>query len=785
LTDALADLSAALADRYRIERELGRGGMAKVYLAHDLKHDRSVALKVLHPELAATLGPERFLREIRITARLHHPHILPVFDSGEVGGTREAGPWLWYTMPLVQGESLRDRLRREVQLPVDEAVRIGREVADALDHAHRQGVIHRDVKPENILLEEGHALVADFGIARREVASELTGTGLALGTPVYMSPEQASASGQLDARSDIYSLGCVVYEMLVGEPPFTGPTPQVVVARRFAEPAPSLRRTRETVPVGVERTVSRALARVPADRWATAAEFRDALAGVGAGAEPSASGGPGRRRIRRWSLLAAALLLAVVIALAGRRGVVRPGSPAIQSLAVLPLQNLSGSPDEEYLADGMTEALIARLAKIRSLRVMSHTSVGAYKDTRKPVREVARELDVDAVLEGSVQRAGNRIRTTAQLIGADPERHLWAETYDGELNDVLDVQSRVAQAVAEQIQVALTPQERAQLQRVPTVDPAVYELYLRGRYFWNKRDDEGVKKSLEHYQRALEADPNYAPAYSGIADAYLTAYDYEYLPPEEAGPKARAAAERALALDETLAEAHNSLAHLSLHDWEWRAAEREFRRAIELDPSYVPAHHWYSLCLTALGRVDEAVATMRKAQTLDPLSLRINADLGMALFAARRYDDAIAQERRTIELDSSFRVSYWIMGMAFEQKGMIEEARRSFREALARSPGNPNFLGSLAHSYAIAGQRDSARAILDSLEPQARRGEGSPFYIALVYAGLGQKDRAFQWLERAYGERSGSVRYLRVEPRLEPLRTDPRFRALLTKVRLD
>jgi eukaryotic-like serine/threonine-protein kinase len=778
MTDALDDLSAALVDRYRIERELGRGGMATVYLAHDVKHDRSVALKVLHPELAATLGPDRFLREIRVTARLHHPHILPVFDSGEAAGR------LWYTMPLVQGESLRDRLRREVQLPVNDAVGIGREVADALDHAHRQGVIHRDVKPENILLEEGHALVADFGIARPEGAAELTGTGLAIGTPAYMSPEQASASGRLDARSDIYSLGCVLYEMLVGEPPFTGPTPQAIMARRFAEPAPTLRRTREAVPPAVERAVSRALARVPADRWATAAEFRDALAGVGTGAEWTPPG-PGRGRTRRWSLLAAALLLAVLVALAKRYTDTRPGSPAIQSLAVLPLQNLSGNPDEEYMADGMTEALIARLAKIRTLRVMSHTSVGRYKDTRKPLQEVARELDVDAVLEGSVQRAGNRIRTTAQLIAAEPERHLWAETYDGELNDVLDLQSRVAQAVAEQIQVTLTPQERAHLQRAPTVDPAAYELYLRGRYFWNKRDDESIKKSLDYYRRALDADPNYAPAYSGIADAYLTAYDYEYLPQQEAGAKARVAAERALALDEALAEAHNSLAHLSLHDWEWRAAEREFRRAIELDPSYVPAHHWYSLCLTALGRVDEAVAAIRKAQTLDPLSIRINADVGMALFAARRYDEAVAQERRTIELDSSFRVSYWIMGMALEQKGMIEEARRSFREALERSPGNPNYLGSLAHSYAIVGQRDSARAILDSLEPQARRGEGSPFYIALVYAGLGEKDRAFEWLEKAYQERSGSVRYLRVEPRLEPLRADPRFRTLLTKVRLE
>ncbi|MGH7629938.1 MAG: protein kinase domain-containing protein [Gemmatimonadales bacterium] len=775
----------ALRDRYAIERELGRGGMATVYLAHELKHDRAVAFKVLHAELGVALGPERFLREISLTARLQHPHILPLFDSGETAGR------LWYTMPYVEGESLRDRLRREIQLPVDEAVRLAAEVADALDYAHRHGVVHRDIKPENILLEETHALVADFGVARAvDVAGEgkLTETGLALGTPAYMSPEQASA-GAVDARSDIYALGCVLYEMLAGEPPFTGPTPQAIIAKRFSEAVPSIHRLRDTVPPALERAVSRALSRVPADRFGSAAQFGQALAAVEAEPTVPATRVTDRRRRPRRRLIAAvataAVAVAAVVAVLRDPLLGRNDRSPITSVAVLPLANLSGNPEQEYLADGMTDALIARLARIRALRVMSRTSVMQYKGARTPLPEIARALRVDAVIEGSVQSAGDQVRVTAQLIDARTERHLWVDTYEEELSDVLRLESRIAQSIADEIRIAVTPGERTQLARSAPVNPEVYQLYLRGRYFWNKRDEEGVKKSLDYFRQALERDSTYAPAWAGIADAYLTLYDYEYLPAAEAAAKARAAAERARALDESLAAAHNSLAHLSLHDWQWAAAERGFRRAIDLDPSYVPAHHWYALCLTAVGRVEEAVAAIRRAQELDPLSIRINADVGMALHAAGRYDEAIEQERRTIELDSTSRVARWIQGMAYEQKGMLEEAKRSYSAALARSPGNPNFLASLAHAHAVAGERAAARAILDTLERQAGRGEASPFFLALVHAGLGETDLAFRWLERAYVERSGSVRYLKVERRLDPLRSDPRFAGLLKKVNLD
>jgi serine/threonine-protein kinase len=778
----------ALRDRYTIERELGRGGMATVYLARELKHQRSVAFKMLHAELGVALGPERFLREISLTARLQHPHILPLFDSGETAGR------LWYTMPYVEGESLRDRLRREIQLPVNEAVRLAAEVAGALDYAHRHGVVHRDIKPENILLEETHARVADFGVARAVDAAgegKLTETGLALGTPAYMSPEQASA-GPVDARSDVYALGCVLYEMLAGEPPFTGPTAQAIIAKRFSGAVPSIRRIRETVPPALERVVFKALATVPADRFSSAAEFAQALAaGELEAAAPTVPTTPvtDRRPHPTRRLLAAAaaaaIALAVAVAALGGRLSGRNDRTPIKSLAVLPLANLSGDPEQEYLADGMTDALIARLARIRALRVMSRTSVMQYKGARTPLPEIAQALRVDAVVEGSVQSSGNRVRVTAQLIDARTERHLWVETYEEELSDALRLESRIAQSIADEIRIAVTPGERTQLARSAPVDPEVYQLYLRGRYFWNKRDEEGLKRSLDYFQQALERDSTYAPAYAGIADAYLTLYDYEYLPAAEAAAKARAAAERARALDESLAAAHNSLAHLSLHDWQWAAAERGFQRAIELDPSYVPAHHWYALCLTAVGRVEEAVAAIRRAQELDPLSIRINADVGMALHAAGRYDEAIEQERRTLELDSTSRVARWIQGMAYEQKGMLEEAKRSYSAALARSPGNSNFLASLAHAHAVAGEKQVARAILDTLKAQASKGEASPFFLALVHAGLGETDLAFRWLEKAYEERSGSVRYLKVERRLDPLRSDPRFAGLLKKVNLE
>ncbi len=787
MTDPGQVLRAALVDRYRIERELGRGGMATVYLALDLKHNRTVALKVLHPELAFALGIERFLQEIGTVAQLTHPHILTLHDSGEVDGL------LYYVMPYIDGESLRSRLTREPQLPVKEALAIAREVAGALDYAHRHNVVHRDLKPENILLSDGQALVADFGIARaiqRAGSDKLTGTGLSLGTPGYMSPEQAFASESLDGRSDIYALGCVLYEMLAGEPPFAGPTPQATLARRLTEPVPSLRALRAAVPVAVEHAVTRALAREPADRFPTAREFADALAGS---AEHTGAAAP-KRRPRRAVIFGAGgvvLLIAAFLAfpaLRGRSGGATPArsaaTGALSSIAVLPFASMSAAQENEYFSDGMSEELINALARVEGLRVAARTSSFAFKGKDLQIVDIARQLKVEAVLEGSIRRAGDSLRISATLLNGGDGFKLWSHTYDRKLDDVFAVQEEIARAIVTALKLRLPAGTGPSLFGAGTDDPEAHDLYLRGRHAWNQRTPQGFQQAVRYFEQAIARDSLYAPAYSGLADTYLSLYDYEVIPPGESTPKARAAANRALQLDPTLAEARNSLAHLMLHDWNWAAAEREFKRAIELDPGYAPTYHWYALSLTTVGRLDEAVAAMTKAQELDPLSVRMNADLGMAFLAARQYDRAIEQERRTKELDPKVPTPYWIAGMAYEQKGQYADAKREIEQALALSPGNQNYLAALARVHALDGRLPEARAILRNLEAKAVKGDGSPFFVAIVHTALGDKDAAFRWLERAYDERSGSIRYLKMERRLDGLRSDPRYIDLMRRVGL-
>src|SRR5712671_6706162 len=494
-TSAPAELQAALADRYVIERELGSGGMATVYLARDLKHRRFVALKVLSPALAASLGADRFLREIELAARLQHPHIVTVFDSGDAGGI------LWYTMPYVEGETLRARLERERQLPLDVALRIASEAARALEFAHRHGVLHRDVKPENLLLTtDGSTMVADFGIARPWDAMGATGgltqSGIVVGTPAYMSPEQAAGERALDARTDIYALGCVLYEMLAGELPYSGPNAQALLAKRLSEPAPSLRTTRD-LPIAVERTVARALARTPADRFASAAEFAHALQSVDAPVKPT--GG------RRWPAAAVLLLLAIVGAVAIR---FRPGatgrSPArLASAAVLPFADLSPKRDQAYFSDGLTDELIGALSRVEGLRVAARTSSFQFKDRQVDVSEIGRQLHVGAILEGSVRRSGNRVRITAQLVSTRNGYQLWADAYDRELKDVFGVQEDIARSIIAALQVKLGTRGSRALRARPTADIEAYDLYLKGRFAWNQRTRIGMPLAVGYLEQAV------------------------------------------------------------------------------------------------------------------------------------------------------------------------------------------------------------------------------------------------------------------------------------------
>jgi TolB-like protein/Flp pilus assembly protein TadD len=781
VADPLALLQNTFADRYAIERELGRGGMATVYLARDLKHERPVALKVLHAELAAMVGPSRFLQEIRVTSRLQHPHILPVFDSGESSGR------LWYTMPFVQGESLRQRLVREKQLPVEEALRLTRDVAEALTHAHTHGVVHRDIKPENILLEGGRAIVADFGIARAVDAAggeRLTETGLALGTPAYMSPEQSAGQREVDGRSDIYSLACVLYEMLAGEPPFTGPTAQVILARHSLDPVPSLRTARRTVPPGMEQAVVKALAKVPADRYLTAAEFADALT------RPAVAPRPGRRRTRFTgaALVGGAAAVAAVLTLnaGGLRDRLWGEHPVtrIRTLAVLPLESLSPDSAQGYLAEGMTDELITDLAQLGALRVVARTSVMRYRGSTKSAPEIARELRVDAVVAGTVQRVGDRVRVAAQLITAAGDQALWAKSYDGDVRDVLRVQSEIAQAIAQQIRIVLTPQERVRLASARKVDPAAYEAYVRGRYFLGKRTEPDLRKGIGYFQAAIDGDPTYAAAYSGLADCYNMLGYYTALSPKEAYSNGQSAARKALELDSMLAEAHTSLAWTDfMFTWDWSAAEQEFRRAIALNPKYPAAHAWYGAYLAAMGRPDEATSEGRRAQELDPLSLITNAALARPFYNARRYDEAIAQSKKTLEIDPHFpRAHYWL-GLAYEQKSMYDHAIAAFQEAIKNSDF-PLYVAAAGHAYAVAGRRAKALSVLAELEKLSGRRYVSAYDIATIHVGLGDTASAMQWLERAYQERSDGLVYLRVDPRWDGMRSNPRFAQLVRRVGL-
>jgi len=712
--------------------------MATVHLARDVRHGRRVAVKVLSPELGAALGAERFLAEIRVTANLQHPNIVPLFDSGEAEGL------LFYVMPYVEGESLRDRLTRDHKLPLEDALRIAAEVADALAYAHSFGVVHRDIKPENILLSSGHAFVTDFGIARAVSAAGAarpTEVGLAVGTPAYMSPEQASADPQVDGRSDQYSLACVLYEMLAGEPPFTAPTAQAMLARRFTDPLPSLRASRDTVPDGVEAAVRRALALTPADRFVTTAAFAEALSGAA----------------------------------------VAPPKP--RSVAVLPFLNLSADPENEFFADGITEDVIAQLSKIRALHVVSRTSVMPFKKREQGLREIADRLRVSTLLEGSVRRAGSRVRIVAQLIDAASDEHLWAETYDRDLTDIFAIQTEVALHIAQALRAELSTEERDRIGREPTSDLGAYQYYLHGRHSLILFDEDGMRRAIGWFEQALALDPGYALAHAGIALAYAELGEGGVLRPGEAFPKAKAAAARALALDPELGEAHCTAALVRfVHDFDWAGAEAGFRRALELSPSNADAYDLYGRMCAAQGRYEEAVAYQKRAQELDPLAHRV--DYATALLRAGRNEEALAAAARARAVDPRYARAQATFGWAALRSGRVEEGLAALERAAALAPGENQWLAQLGEAYAQAGRTAQAREILAGLETRAGTEFVAPNHLAYVYTGLGEHDRAMDCLERAYEQRSGAVYGIKGSFLFAPLRSHPRFTALLRRMNL-
>jgi eukaryotic-like serine/threonine-protein kinase len=758
-------LAKAIADRYLFERELGSGGMATVYLAQDLKHGRKVAIKVLRPELAAALGSERFVREIEIAARLTHPHILPLFDSGQADGL------LYYVMPYVEGESLRDRLNRESRLPVDEAIRLTDQVASALAYAAEHGVVHRDIKPENILLAGDQAIVADFGIARAVEAAGgegLTHTGIAIGTPSYMSPEQAFGSGAVDGRSDVYALGCVVYEMVAGRAPFVGRTAQALFAEHAAATVPGIRAISPDVPLFLERAVQRAMAKEPADRFPTAGAFADALTTATVVSRVR------RPWPRQWVAGAAT---ALVLIAAGWGVYATMGSSRIERLAVLPLTNLTGDPAQEYLLEGVHEALIAELGLL-GLPVIARTTMRRYQGTDKSVREIARELGVHGVVEGAVFRRGDSLEISARLYNT-AEQEIWSGSYDGDMPNVVALYRGFARAIADRVRVRLTPGGEERLSRAAPVNPAVYEAYLKGMYILNRsRPIDDLSEALGHFERAIEANPADPLAYTGLAHAYAT-MGHGPAPPPDVWPKARAAAERALRLDSMLAEAWTVMAHVKYYyEWDWAEAERAFLRVNELNPSLSINQYHYAWFLMSTGRGQEALAAHHRARELDPLTPRNTVWISGLYMFMGDLERAISEARRAAEEFPDHPVPLYVMGACYAQLGRYGEAIAA-HELMTKA--DPSWRHELGATYALAGRADDARRILAELEAEEPNS-----WIALgladVHAALGNREEAIRWLQ--YEPRHAWWMGIRRKPVFDSLRGDPRFDALVQLLKL-
>ena len=752
----------ALTEQYDIERQVGHGGMAVVYLARERSLNRQVAVKVLEPQVATEVARERFLREVDFASRLTHPNIVPIFHAGE------AQDLLYYVMPYIEGHSLRTRLAREGRIPFDDTLQIVAEVADALHYAHSQGVIHRDIKPENILLADGHAMVADFGIARAVCVAcneNLTIAGLPIGTPGYMSPEQG-AGEEVDARADVYSLGAMTFEMLSGQTPFPGDTIEAVIAARYTQPTPRLRDVGWTLSPVVDDAVHRAMQLDRDRRFPTARDFLDAI----------------RPRISAENLEVTLPTQGAAGTPPGPEGTAEPE----RSVAVLPFANLSGDPDNEYFSEGITDDIIAQLSLIRDLRVTSRTSILRYRKTDKPIGEIARELGVGTVLEGSVRRAGNRVRVLAQLIDAAHDRHIWTERYDRELTDIFAIQDEIAEHIAEALKTHLTPDEKTQLARKPTDDLNAYNLYLKGRFHWSTFAPDGIERAVEYFDAAIALDPGYALAHAGLADCHLIrALTLGIAAPQDAMPRARDAARRALERDPGLADAHATLA--AVHDWyewDWHRAETALNQALTLAPHEEKPLIVRSFHLSAVGRLDEALAADREAEQLCPASVVAATNVALHLFHARRYEEALRQIERVLAMDPDFPSAHIVRTWTYLLIGATDLALEAARRAADLIGNTPPRTAAIAAVLAAHGDAPRAAEVLDEL--LARRA-GTDEYVsaldlALVSAWLERVDEAFRWLEIAIEERAPWLTHLHVDPVWDPVRSDLRFEEIEARI---
>jgi eukaryotic-like serine/threonine-protein kinase len=830
---------------YKVGESLGVGGMGEVYLAEDTRLERKVALKIMPSELVKDEKRlSRFEQEARAVSALNHPNIITLH---EIGQTEQAH---FIVTEFIEGETLRQRLSRS-GMELLEVLDVAIQVANALVAAHTAGIIHRDIKPDNIMLRpDGYVKVLDFGIAKlkekssqQQVTPKLesqnttirtpvkTEPGIIIGSPNYMSPEQARGF-VVDERSDIFSLGVMIYEMATGKRPFEGETlTDLIVSILTKEPRPITEFLPEA-PEKLDRIMARVLAKDLKARYQTATELLVDLrrvkqriefdAGLEVSVPPESSVPPtnpsapvktgsgedkrtleiaktqlmtaertsvgeiktlaDRRKSQRRVLLV--LLLLMLIAGAATAAYLLKNRPqTIDSLAILPFTNTSGEAGVDYLSDGLTESLINQLSRSQKFKVMSRNSVFQFKNKQVDAREVAEKLNVKAVLTGRVTQNDDGLLINIELIDGRDNSQIWGERYSRKMSDLVAVEQEIAEQISDRLQLGLNPEDRRRLARQSTENPDAYQLYLRGRYHWNKRTPESMKRGIEYFKEALEKDPQYALAYAGLADCYALLGEYGRLPVRESAPLAKAAAEKAIALDNSLAEAHTSLAAVHEYEWNWGEAEKQYRLAIEMNPNYATAHHWYGVYLSSLGRFDEALPELKKALELDPLSLIINTGLGRLYCGARRYDEAIDQLKTTLEMEPNFAEAHFQLALAYEGKGKFEKAANSFQKSVELFE-DPTMRGWIAREQALAGRKDEARKLLEELKTLAKRQYVSPYMIAMGYAALGDREQAFAWLERAYEDRSYYIVWLKVDPIWDSLRGDGRFQNLLQRVGL-
>lgn len=775
---------------YTLLEKIGQGGMGHVYRAWDERLEREVAIKVLPPgALASEKDSKRFRKEALALSKLNHPNIATVHDFDQQEGA------YFLVMEFIPGQTLEQRLDQS-HLPEKEIARLGLQLAEGLAAAHEHGILHRDLKPSNIrVTSDGRLKILDFGLAKSigqldESLSTESQDSIA-GTLTYMAPEQVTGD-KLDQRTDIYCLGEVLYEMATGKRPFQESQLSRLSDAILHQPIVPPRALNPKVSTELEHIIVKCLEKERENRYGSASDVAVDLRRLSNLSAPSAAFlNQKRRRLPKPILIPAVLILATLagsaVFFASRNHPAGVGGAQgkIRSLAVLPLENVSRDASQEYFADGMTDVLISNMAKIGALRIISRTSTMQYKGSKKRLPEIARELNVDALVEGSVLRSGNRVRITAQLVQAD-DHSLWSDSYNRDVRDVLQLQGEVAQAIARQIQVTLTPEEQHRLNVPAHVSPEAYELYLQARYYWNKRTADDVKKAVDYFHRAIAQNPSDALAYAGLADCYLALGPaLQALPSQEALTEARSAALKSIDLDPSLAEPHATLSQISLAaDWDWKRAQDEIQAAIALNPNYATAHHWYGLFLGYQGRAQEARNEFQKARELDPLSPIVQANLAWSYYIARDYAHAIAGLKETADEHPDFWVGHWGLGASYVQAGDLTRAIPELQKAVQLSSRTPGSLSSLAYAYIRVGDRAKAKELLDELEQRAQETHGAAGEIAIIYAGLGNKDAALSWLERGFSEHSYVLLSIKIEPWFDPLRSEARFETLVKKVGL-